>query len=194
MINTKAIPVTVTKGSGKRDVLPDSLNTKTTREKFFDTIFTKRWIIVLVIIFLVMLGLVIWLRRDKRKMAATKPIEPLQGINKAEEEILIAVEPLLDSQQKLEQKDVNGFYKTINSELKLYLSNKLNIPAATIDKKSISEALDKSGISLSTSLEIQKLNDEIEWQLYTPFSDESKMQELYERARMLIHEMNRMQA
>lgn len=197
VLNTKTIPVTVTKGSGKRDALPAAINSKPGKEIFFDTIFTNRWIIILPIAVLIILGLLIWLRKDKRKHAATVAKRDESSEKKSidiKEEMVVTIEPLLDSREKMEQQDINGFYKTINAELKLFLAAKLKIPAATIDKKSIADALDKSGVPLSTSLEIQRLSDEIEWQLYTPFADGSKMQDVYERAAMLIHSMNRINA
>ena len=33
----------------------------------------------------------------------------------------------------------------------------------------------------------QQLLDDIEWQLYTPFTDENKMQEMYQTATNIIH-------
>ncbi|MBK8495454.1 MAG: hypothetical protein IPL50_10820 [Chitinophagaceae bacterium] len=46
------------------------------------------------------------------------------------------------------------------------------------------------GISNETSVQLQELMNEIEWHLYTPYVDDAKMKEMYERAHDLIQLLN----
>ena len=95
--------------------------------------------------------------------------------------------PLSATLVKLIQRDDSTFYKTLNGELRLFLSSQLQIPLEEINKKRIAEEADKKGIAVNTSLALQQLLDDIEWQLYTPFSEQDKMSDLYERANTFIH-------
>ena len=80
-----------------------------------------------------------------------------------------------------------GFYEALNKELRQFLAVKLAVPVQTINKKTIGEELDKKGISVNVSLQIQQLINEVEWQLYTPFADENKMDEMYQSATNIVH-------
>jgi len=70
--------------------------------------------------------------------------------------------------------------------LKSYLSKKLNLPVQTINKKSITEELDKKNITVNTSLQLQQILNDIERQLYTPFAEKEKMQQLYDNTAGII--------
>ena len=50
--------------------------------------------------------------------------------------------------------------------------------------------MDKSGINIETCIQLQKLMDEIEWQLYTPIADNEQMQQIYVRANELVQLIN----
>ncbi|MFT3681881.1 MAG: BatD family protein [Ferruginibacter sp.] len=193
VINTKAISIAVTKGTGIKDALPATIVNKTGKEKFFDRLFTERWMIIVPVTLLIIIGILIWLRADRKKQLAREKMQiPEVEVNMAEEKKeLFVADPLAVSKEKLAAGNTKDFYYSINHELKEFLSGKLKIPAALTDKKSINEALDRSGIPLGTCLEIQKLLDDIEWQLYTPFADESRAAEIYERAGMVVHTLNR---
>ena len=45
-------------------------------------------------------------------------------------------------------------------------------------------------VSSETAVQLQQLTDEIEWQLYTPFVDNTKMKTMYDRAHDLIQLLN----
>ena len=107
------------------------------------------------------------------------------------EEILMTQQhPLETTEQSLQHNDAAMFYTRLNMELKTYLSKKLSLPLEELNRKNIAEKLDAKGISNETSVELQKLMDEIEWQLYTPFADTEKMKTMYEKANDLIQLMN----
>ena len=82
------------------------------------------------------------------------------------------------------------FYTALNEGLKKYLSKKLSITAEELNKKNITGQLDKKGISNETALQLYTLIDEIEFQLYTPFTENEKMKEIYERANDVIQLLN----
>ncbi len=60
------------------------------------------------------------------------------------------------------------------------------MPIETINKRNIIEALDKNNVAVDTSIQLQQLINEIELQLYTPFAEKEKMQELYSRTGEII--------
>ena len=82
------------------------------------------------------------------------------------------------------------FYEMLNKDFRKFLADKLQLPVETINKKKISEEADKKGIPVNTCLQIQHLLDSIEWQLYTPFSEREKMQQMYNTADHIVHELN----
>ncbi|MGF2413667.1 MAG: hypothetical protein ACQUYJ_15150, partial [Ferruginibacter sp.] len=59
-------------------------------------------------------------------------------------------------------------------------------PIETINKKNITEELDKKNIAVATSIQLQQLINDIELQLYAPFAEKEKMQELYESTADII--------
>ncbi|MEI9935424.1 MAG: hypothetical protein WDM71_11385 [Ferruginibacter sp.] len=78
--------------------------------------------------------------------------------------------------------DNKDFYPTLNKELRNFLAVHFNLPIDEINKKRMADEMDKRNISIANSLQLQKLMDDIEWHLYTPFADQNKMQEIYGRA------------
>ena len=50
--------------------------------------------------------------------------------------------------------------------------------------------MDKKGIANETVLKLQKLMQEIEWQLYTPFERNDAMHEKYRQAHELVQMIN----
>ncbi len=194
MVNTGPIQVTVTKGTGK----PKSGNevTKTTNDdpslaKFFK----NRWRVVSLIAMLIICGLIFWLKKEDKKEKRVKAAAAVQKENivddKPVEEIMLAQQnPLLPAESILRTGDGRAFYTELNQALKNYLSKKLSIPAEELNKKNISEQLDKKGVAHETSMQLHRLMDEIEWQLYTPFTENEKMKIAYEKANEIIQLLN----
>jgi hypothetical protein len=102
----------------------------------------------------------------------------------------ISVNPLTLAETKLLSQDSRGFYEALNNEMRKFLADKFQIPLSTLNKKSIAEEADRSGVAVSTSLQIQQLLDDIEWQLYTPFAEENKMEEMFNNADAVVHALN----
>jgi BatD DUF11 like domain len=187
---TKAIEITVTKGSGK----PKTLLAQTTAKKednLLAKFFSNRLRVVSLVAMLIITGLIVWLKRDTKKekqiVAETKLAEEITANEKPVEDILIVQQnPLSLAEESLQSNNVALFYSQLNTGLKNYLSKKLTLPQEELNRKNIAEQLDAKSISNETAVALQKLIDEIEWQLYTPFADNEKMKEMYERANELI--------
>jgi hypothetical protein len=190
-IYTKPINFTVTQGSGKPKTI-DTSAYKKNEPNMLTKFFSNRLRVVSVVAVLIILGLIIWLKRDKKRdeqeralqELALKEAEPIEAI------IENQTNPLMDAEEALFAGDGNLFYAKLNNSFKHYLSHKFDIPVEYLNKKSINEKMDQRSIPLSTSLQVNSLMDEIEWQLFTPSVDAEKMQEMYERANMLVQEIN----
>jgi BatD DUF11 like domain len=189
--STKPIAFSVTKGTGKK-VAPAVAEIKKESPGFLNTFFSnRRWVISLVAA-LILCGLIFWLKRDTKK---EKIIEAnkLKAVEKSieEKEIInaIAIEEknwLAKADELLHGENSTAFYNELNFSLKSYLSKKLNLPVETINKKSIAEQLDKKSVSVNTSIQLQQVVNDIELQLYAPFAEKEKMQELFDGAAAII--------
>jgi hypothetical protein len=51
-------------------------------------------------------------------------------------------------------------------------------------------AMDKAGVDNAIALQVEQLLHDIEWQLYTPFQRDEKMEAMYSRAQELIQMIN----
>ncbi len=187
-ISTKPVLFIVRQGSGNKPVLPPAENT-TARESFSETLFTKRWLIIVPLAVLIFAGLFFWLRADEKKqLGAARLKETEQKNNDIGEVPANAVKnPLAHSEEMLLENNAGAFYAALNKELHIFLAATLQLTPETINKRSIAEGLDKSGVPVGTRITIQNLLDEISLQLYTPVSDESKLQDYYEKAVAAIY-------
>ncbi|MEP7236699.1 MAG: BatD family protein [Ferruginibacter sp.] len=191
---TNPITFTVTKGTGKSKNTLVKTGTNS-NDNFIAQFFSNRLRVVSLFAVLIIIGLVTWLKRDKKRERDTKQIieetAPITVEENPVEEILLAQEnPLALAEECLIREDGNLFYTQLNLGLKKYLSKKLSIPAEELNRKNIAEKMDAKGISIETSVQVQELIDEIQWQLYTPLVDNEKMKGMYDKANNLIQFMN----
>lgn len=98
--------------------------------------------------------------------------------------------PLPLSGKCLDDPECTEFYSLLMNEIKNNLSNKFSISPDEINKKTLAEKMDKMNISTETVLMLQQLLQEIEWQLYTPFERNEKMEILYRRANEVLQLIN----
>ncbi len=185
--STKPIAFTVTKGTGKKAAPAVTVIKKEPENLLNKFIGNRRWVISLVAV-LILCGLIFWLKRDtkKEKIIAANKLKIAEK-NIEEEGIInaIAIEEknwLAKAEELLHGENNPAFYNELNFSLKSYLSKKLNLPIETINKKNITEQLDKKNISINTSIQLQQVMNNIELQLYAPFAEKEKMQELYNNA------------
>jgi hypothetical protein len=192
-LNTNPITINITKGSGKRPVVATVKHIKDSKNNFFETIFTNRWLIIVPLAVILITILFVWLRREKKKeVPQAKPAIPTRKAASEVEPAPVNYSPLSLTEEKLTMGDPSGFYETLNLEIRNFLAVKLQLPVETITKKRIAEEADKKGIPVRTCLQIQHLLDDIEWQLYTPFSEQEKMQQMYNDADNIVHSLNAM--
>lgn len=187
---TPAVNFTVSKGTGKSRDIPVKENQK---EKFLNRIFHNRWILVTVIASLIIAGLLFWLfkehKRDKTNRVNEEAIE-IKTEEKQVVEIEDAASLLKETEANLLQHNSKAFYQSLNNCLKAYLTNWLQLPMESLNKKNISLQLDRNGIATDTAKRFLQLLDEVEWQLYTPVADEDKMPAVFENARELLDVLN----
>ncbi len=181
----KPLVITVAKGTGKASPLK---NFAKANGHFTDTVFTNRLWFIFPVAFFIFAGLFLWIKTENKKEKA-RAILLQQREEKAAviEPGMPPGNPLVNSEASLVLHDGKGFYKALNNELRRFLADQLAVPVETINKKGIAEELDKKGVAVSTSLQIQQLLNDVEWQLYTPFDNENKMQEMYQVANTIVH-------
>jgi len=193
-IKTTPIPISVSKGTGKPKQIiagPDARQ----NDNFLTRFFSNRLRVVSLFAVLIIIGLIVWLKGDTKKekqlVKETVEKEAEAEIEKPVEEILLAQEnPLALAEECLQRDNARLFYTQLNLGLKNYLSKKFSIAAEELNRKNIAEQLDKKGISTETAVQLQQLTDEIEWQLYTPFVDNTKMKAMYDKSHDLVQLLN----
>jgi BatD DUF11 like domain len=188
------IEFTVTKGTGKVKKINADTGSKP-NGNYLARFFSNRIRVVSLFAVLIIIGLIIWLKRDTKKelqdnAALALAEERITGEKPIEEIIEGQQNPLALAEECLQREDSNLFYTQLNLGLKNYLSKKFSISPEELNRKNIAGKLDAKGISIETSAQLQQLTDEIEWQLYTPTADKEKMKDTYERAHDLVQLMN----
>ena len=188
--STRPIAFNVTKGTGKK--ASPVADTKQDNDNILNQfISNRRWVISTIAV-LIICGLIVWLTHDKKKEAALATMkEEAAAVRAAQQENIKGID--IEEKNWLEKAasllngdDSTAFYNELNFALKSYLSKKLNLPVQTINKKSITEELDKKNITVNTSLQLQQILNDIERQLYTPFAEKEKMQQLYDNTAGII--------
>ena len=183
--STKPVSFTVAKGTGKTAKPVVAENKKADNNFLNKFISNRRWVVSTVAI-LILCGLIFWLKKDKKKEIVTQNKIKLQEAKREEEQKFAAVIELHQKNwlqkagELLHNENSSAFYNELNYALKSYLAKKLQLPVETINKKNITEQLDKKNIAVNTSIQLQQLMNDIELQLYTPFAEKEKMQQLYD--------------
>ena len=192
-VHTKNIPFTVTKEAMTTAVAPAVTNNPA-ESTLYTKVFRERKWLVFIISFLILAGLIVYLVREKKgeeqmkNDVKTKENISLNAI--IENSSLNQLNPLAASEKCLYDTECVAFYSLLMGEIKNFLSNKFSIPNDEVNKKRLSEKMDRLNISNETVLSLQKLLQDIEWQLYTPFERNEKMEEMYRRSHELLQMIN----
>ena len=190
-LETKPLSFTVTPGAGKPKAVLTG-NPQPAEQSMLNRFFKNRLRVVSVVAALILIGLIVWLKWDRKKQKQVdaeieEVTKQVKEAELAEEQSMMEMrDPLAVSETKLNSNNGNEFFIALNQDLKNYIASKLKIPAEELNRKNITEQIDKKGISNETSLQLQKLIDELDWQLYTPFSENEKRVEMFERTREMI--------
>ena len=192
LVSTQPFSITVTKSGNKN--LRQTVENKGPGGIFGDDHSGNRWLIITIPAILLLSGLMFWFKKAVKKDnleqilldktdQETGSFSGLETYQSSKDELSVAIE-------FKSQNDAVNFYPALNNALRNYLSKKLHILPEELNKRTISEKMDAKGVKNEFSLQWQQLLDEIDWQLYTPFSAPEKMQEFYERADGLIQLLN----
>jgi hypothetical protein len=183
-ILTLPISFVVAKGDGVKKTDTILSITKPAQEQFFDTIFTKRWLIVLPIALIVLSTLFFWIKKDMRKQqGATIAVDSERVNADLKNEVESFTNPFEESEQHFADVNATAFYGSINKEFKQYLHRTLDIKDLFIDKDAIQNGLLKKNIDTTLQEKILQVLNEIELQHYTPFADSIKMEEIYNKVK-----------
>lgn len=190
-VESKPLQVTVAMGTGKPQTTAE--HTLVKEDSLLVSFFKNRLRVVSLVAVLVICGLIFWLKKDVKKEKHSSAIQEQEKVKEptpAPETISTQQHPFAGAMEKLSGGDGKSFYITLNDELKKHLSVKLSIPTEELNRRSITNALDKKGIPLDTSMQVNKLIDEIEFELYTPVAEDGKKMELYNRANEIVQLLN----
>ena len=193
IISTAPIIFSVAKGSGKKTKAVEILQDQSAKENFFDSIFKNRWLLIAPLALLIFAGLFVWMRWDKKRQLV--PINDEQKkANTGTEKISEIKKPLSGSQAMLQHSNSREFYSMLDKELKIFLGEKLQLPAEQLNRRSIASALYNAGFADDDGLAVLQLLDDIAVQLYTPVADESKAPYFYKKAEAVLHLFNSRQS
>jgi BatD DUF11 like domain len=152
----------------------------------------KKYALYFIIGIVSLAGMIFWIFQrnvSRKKQAAIKqqPAEVAESTGaEKEKEFVIPENPLEQAHQKLIEENSVAFYSVLDASLKKYLSAKFKVPAEELNKKRISEEMDKCNVGLGTSLRLSNLMDNIELNLYAPPSHINHLKEVYEKASEVV--------
>lgn len=193
-ISTGKISFTVTNETAA-PIIQSGVATPVMESAFYNKIYHRKWL-VLIIALLILSGLVIYLKRENKRQVKEK--ENMLSVADASISMNAILEissinqqnPLVASEKCLYDPECVEFYSLLMGEIKNFFSGKFSIPPEEVNKKRLAEKMDKLNISNETVLTLQQLLQDIEWQLYTPFERNEKMEVLYRRSHELLQLIN----
>ncbi|MFC4263324.1 BatD family protein [Ferruginibacter yonginensis] len=192
-VSSKPITINISKGDGKQ--LKNALAQQQTVQQpgWWNYIFSHRWIIVLIVACIIIIGIIIWFLKDAQQQKKAPAIKPNIIVNETVTEtskpILNIEQAFAKTYQCLERPDCVDFYVLLQMELKQFLATQLQLEPHQLNTKHIIAVMDQKGVSNQLTLETQSLLNEIEQQLYTPFERSDALQQMYVRAQTLVQQI-----
>jgi len=98
----------------------------------------------------------------------------------------VALKRLKDAAGHLKNNQAEQFYESVIKALWGYLSDKLSIPVAELNREKASESLLSKGINQETVSELLKIIDDCEFARYAPAAFSGTMNDVYDGAARLI--------
>ncbi|MCY7293432.1 MAG: hypothetical protein LH615_14740, partial [Ferruginibacter sp.] len=188
-LTTGSIQFSVTKGTGNGNFAKENMQIEKKRDiPFLEGIFEIRWLVILLIVGIMIAGLIFRMTKEKKNKDKTVIHKPVDSTIKHITDPLIFIQrnPLTKTEDCLFKNQCELFYVIINEEMKSYLSKRFNFPVENINSKTLSIVMDKAGIDNDTILQTNRLIQDIEWQLYTPFERNEAINEMYARAQNIV--------
>lgn len=194
IIQTQPISITVTNGAGKKIITSANIDKPATKEQFFETLFTNRWMIIVPVAFIIIVGLLVWLWLDRKKQSQEVRVIIDDEIVVVTEQSHVVADPLSISAELIQDHAIpaKDFYAVLHKELTAFLSNQLQLQPETFNKKLIEDRIDKFGKPISLALDISQLLSEIELHLYTPFDTETDRNAIYEAAYKIVNSFKKL--
>ncbi|MCL6523631.1 MAG: BatD family protein [Thermoflavifilum sp.] len=191
-LETQPIALHITQGKASastpvdfsHQLLPDQLSpihpgpTLWVSQQF--TLWHRWWYWVLLV--LPFIGVWVWWQQQRRlAWAQTHEVQwKSQQANK------IARKRLERAEQLLQQQQEKAFYEETSQALWGYLSHKLNIPFASLNRDNLRQALTEKSVQPEWIDQLFHLLDHCEQALYAPVSSPGEMQQVYRQAIQLI--------
>jgi len=188
-IVTAPITFSVAKGSGKKTEAAAASKATSANENYFDRIFKNRWLLIAPLAMLILTGLFVWVRWDKKRQLVEIDDEQ-RKTDVAAEKIQEIKKPLSGSQAMLQHNNSREFYSMLDKELKIFLGEKLKLSSEQLSRRNIGTALYNAGFADEDSIAVLQLLDDVAAQLYTPVADESKAPYFYKKAEAVMHLFN----
>lgn len=183
---SKPINFTVTPGLPASGATP--ITTKQEELSPLNKLFENRPLVITLIAAILMAGLIVWLRKDKKQELQNKQVAIEAG---DEQPGYTAVpeqqqNPLQESETCLHDLDCSRFYFLLNKELKSFLADTYHLSSSIFSATAVAVAMDKAGIANDVILQMHDLINEIERNLYTPGNHPGDRSDLYSRSLDLI--------
>lgn len=124
---------------------------------------------------LAFIGMLVWKRKDEE---LSKDVVKLKN-KKANK---VALKRLTTAQKLLQQQQHKLFYEEVSKAIWLYLSDKLNIPLASLSKETAAEVLAKKNIPAVLQEQMNYVIAECETALYAPSGGSKQMEKTYREA------------
>ena len=193
-VKTDSINFNVMKGTGIPVSAAGVQVAKKEKESWLNNFFSYRWRIIILMTLLILVGLIFWFTKDKKRVEK-KPVAAADIEDEKMETVIAASalnqqNPLQKTEACLYREDCREFYEQLNKEMKAYLAQKFSIDASEINAKKITQVMDRLNMDNNIVLQLQQLMQEIEWQVYTPFVGTEKRTEMYSRSHALIQLIN----
>jgi hypothetical protein len=199
-IHIAAQDFTVIKGLDKPTFVPDNIMAQQTGPGFTAALPENRGWLIVTVSFIMLSGILIWLRKDRKNSLRKSSPAPEMVIPAAaadesslfKEAVNFNIEnPLKKSEDCLKNTNCTQFYSLLYAEIKEWLAYRFSLDKEALNVKNISSAMDKAGIENDVVLQLQQLLQEIEWQLYTPFERNETMGLIYSRTQAVLQLINR---
>ncbi|MBC7536105.1 MAG: protein BatD, partial [Ferruginibacter sp.] len=196
-IETPSILCHVFKGAGNPLSLAN-LAASNVQPSFLDNIFNHRWWVITFIGAVMITCLFMWLIKDKKPNRGRALPQQVTDENASMDKIFEASvmnqkNVFSQTEKCLIQDDCEGFYALLNTELRSWLATKFSLDPNLVNSNSIVVVMDKKAVPNDTVLQLQRLMEHIEWQLYTPFERSDRMNRLYQEAHELVQLINAFQ-
>lgn len=187
--SSKPLMLTVTKAVYTKPVF---ITEQKEEKSWMAKMFSSRVKVIFTVAILILTGLLIWIKQDKKREAILKKEAEkkrlLQMQQQQKEQALLneMKNPLETSLNNLLQQDKSLFIKNLHREYKGFLAKKMNILSYNLSNKTLGDKMDELQYSTDTTSEAVQTLEQIEFYLFTPGTENAEMEMLYEKAAGVI--------